>query len=57
MADWKIEAESVFKIVTYGLIFSLAICSFFASGLKLSAEIDVLLLFLITYTLLLIFLF
>lgn len=54
MINWKLKAEQVFKVITYGLVLFLVVVSFWTSGWKLTAEIDVAVLFLIAYTLLLI---
>ena len=54
MANWKFKTEGAFKVITYGLVLSLVVVSFWASNWKLTAEIDAVLLFLIAYTLLLI---
>jgi hypothetical protein len=54
MANWKLEAEGVFKVITYGLVLSLVVVSFWASNWNLTAEIDVVVIFLIAYTLLLV---
>ena len=54
MTNWKLIVEEVFKVITYGLLLSLVIVSFWSSSWKLTAEIEVALLFLIAYTLLLI---
>jgi hypothetical protein len=54
MANWKLKTEGAFKVITYGLVLSLVVVSFWASNWKLTAEIDVVIMFLIAYTLLLI---
>jgi hypothetical protein len=54
MANWKVKTEEAFKVITYGLVLSLVLVSFWASNWRLTAEIDAVLLFLIAYTLLLI---
>lgn len=54
MTNWKLEAEGAFKVITYGLVLSLIMVSFWASNWKLTIEVDVVVMFLIAYTLLLI---
>jgi hypothetical protein len=54
MTQWKLQIESSFKVATYVLLFSLIIISFWASSWKSTLEIDLLTLFLIAYTLLLV---
>jgi hypothetical protein len=54
MRDWNARVEGFFKIITYALVLSLIIVSFWASNWKLTMEADVVILFLIAYTLLLI---
>ena len=54
MAHRKPQIESFFKVMTYVLLFSVIIISFWASDWHSTLEIDLLTLFLIAYTLLLV---
>lgn len=54
MAHWKLQIEFFFKVLTYVLLFSIIIISFWASSWHSTLEIDLLTLFLIAYTVLLV---
>ena len=54
MAHWKLQIEFFFKVLTYILLFSIIIVSFSVSSWHSTLEIDLLTLFLIAYTVLLV---
>ena len=54
MTQWKLQIEFSFKVATYVLLLSIIIISFWASSWQSTLEIDLLTLFLIAYTLLLV---